>query len=130
MTEIMRKESAIPLIHRNSLFEFILERALSAVISATTCTDVDSVVAGKISTADLYLVAGYLYFRYVSIRTVYRTAGRENVIKNLQWIQNSYFYRSDVNHLSIFAEILCVRNHLGICKGMSNRKFETVGRSF
>jgi len=44
MTEIMRKESAIPLIHRNSLFEFILERALSAVISATTCTDVDSVV--------------------------------------------------------------------------------------
>lgn len=26
------------------LFEFILERALSAVISATTCTDVDSVV--------------------------------------------------------------------------------------
>ena len=44
MTEIMRKESAIPLIHRNSLFEFVLERALSAVISATTCTDVDSVV--------------------------------------------------------------------------------------
>ena len=84
----------------------------------------------KISTADLYLVTGYLYFRYVSIRTVYRTAGRENVIKNLQWIQNSYFYRSDFNHLSIFAEILCVRNHLGICKGMSNRKFETVGRSF
>mgnify|MGYP000068089744 len=40
----MRKESAIPLIHRNSLFEFVLERALSAVISATTCTDVDSVV--------------------------------------------------------------------------------------
>ena len=43
MTEIMRKESAIPLIHRNSLFEFILERALSAVISATTCTDLAAV---------------------------------------------------------------------------------------
>ena len=43
----MRKESAIPLIHRNSSLHDalpILERALSAVISATTCTDVDSVV--------------------------------------------------------------------------------------
>lgn len=57
MTEIMRKESAIPLIHRNSLFEFILERALSAVISATTCTDVDSVVeAGTCSSYPFCIV--------------------------------------------------------------------------